>query len=45
MASVCANMCGSNCGGICQECPTGVEIIEELKEHKKKEGYNNATKI
>ena len=31
----CANMCGADCGGLCQECPTGMEIIEEKKEEKK----------
>ena len=30
-------MCGADCGGICQECPTGVEIIEERRKEKKKD--------
>ena len=34
----CANLCGSNCGGICQECPTGVEIIEERQKGAAREG-------
>lgn len=36
MANQCANICGANCGGICQECPTGVELIEEIKKKKEK---------